>query len=243
MIQTIAIIPARSGSKSIIDKNIKSLGKHPLLAYTIAAAKLSKTVNRVIVSTNSRKYANIAIKYGAEVPFIRPDKFSQDSSIDRDFLIHAMNWMNIEEGNIPEFWVHLRPTTPLRNPQIIDEAINMFLNNLSSSSLRSGHPAPESPMKWFVKEKDFFKSIVEIEKSNLPKEMFRQTFIPNGYVDILKSSEVINNKNIHGDRMLGFISPTVTEVDSIEEFEYISYQLEKHGSVLKKYLDNILEKN
>ena len=182
MIQTIAIIPARSGSKSIIDKNIKSLGKHPLLAYTIAAAKLSKTVNRVIVSTNSRKYANIAIKYGAEVPFIRPDKFSQDSSIDRDFLIHAMNWMNIEEGNVPEFWVHLRPTTPLRNPQIIDEAINMFLNNLSSSSLRSGHPAPESPMKWFVKEKDFFKSIVEIEKSNLPKEMFRQTFTRRHFI-------------------------------------------------------------
>ena len=71
--------------------------------------------------------------------------------------------------------------------------------------------------------------------------MFRQTYIPNGYVDIVKSSVVMNNKNIHGERMLGFISPNITEVDSIEEFEYISYQLEKDGSVLKKYLDTIKE--
>ena len=235
----VAIIPARSGSKSIIDKNIKCLGNHPLLAYTIAAAKLSKRINRVIVSTDSKEYAKIALKYGSEVPFIRPDKYSKDSSLDRDFFIHAINWMRIEEGSCPEIWVHLRPTTPLRNPEIIDDAINMFLVNSNSSSLRSGHPAPESPMKWFFKEENFFKSFVGLEKSNLPKEMFRQTYIPNGYVDIVKSSVVMNNKNIHGEKMLGFISPHTTEVDSVEEFEYISYQLERDGSVLKKYLDTI----
>ena len=78
-----------------------------------------------------------------------------------------------------------------------------------------------------------------MENSNLPKEMFRQTYIQNGYVDIVKSSVVMSNKNIHGKSMLGFISPNTTEVDSIEEFEYISYQLEKDGSVLKEYLDTI----
>ena len=98
----VAIIPARSGSKSIIDKNIKCLGNHPLLAYTIAAAKeLSKRINRVIVSTDSKEYAKIALKYGSEVPFIRPDKYSKDSSLDRDFFIHAINWMRIEEGKLP----------------------------------------------------------------------------------------------------------------------------------------------
>ena len=79
----IAIIPARSGSKSIINKNIVNLHGHPLLAYSIAAAKLSKSVSRVIVSTDSVDYRNIALCYGAEVPFLRPFEFSSDNSTDK----------------------------------------------------------------------------------------------------------------------------------------------------------------
>ena len=112
----IAIIPARSGSKSLMDKNIKLLSGHPLIAYSIAAAKLSKGIDRIIVSTNSEKYADIARQYGAEVPFIRPDRYSTDTSTDRDFLIHAMKWLKENEDTLPEYWVHLRPTTPLRIP-------------------------------------------------------------------------------------------------------------------------------
>ena len=65
-------------------------------------------------------------KYGAEVPFIRPAKLSEDKSGDREFLEHAMEWMAENEGFRPEYWVHLRPTTPLRDPRIIDEAIDFF---------------------------------------------------------------------------------------------------------------------
>ena len=90
MSNIIAIIPARSGSKSITDKNIKLLSGHPLIAYSIIAAKLSKKIERVIVSTDSEEYGDIAKKYGAEVPFIRPDKYSKDNSTDRDFFIHAL---------------------------------------------------------------------------------------------------------------------------------------------------------
>ena len=97
MSDIIAIIPARAGSKSLVDKNIKYLSGHPLIAYSIAAAKLSKKIKKVIVSTNSKEYADIAKQYGAEVPFIRPDKISIDTAIDRDFLIHAMNWFKENE--------------------------------------------------------------------------------------------------------------------------------------------------
>jgi len=93
MVNVVAIIPARSGSKSLADKNIKELSGHPLIAYSIAAAKMSKKIDRVIVSTNSQKYAKIAKQYGAEAPFIRPDEFSTDTSTDKDFLVHAMNWL------------------------------------------------------------------------------------------------------------------------------------------------------
>jgi N-acylneuraminate cytidylyltransferase len=235
----IAIIPARSGSKSVADKNIKILSGYPLIAYSIAVAKLCKNIDRVIVSTDSQKYAEIAKKYGAEVPFIRPSKFSKDTSTDKDFLIHAMEWIEENEGTLPEYWVHLRPTTPLRETLIIEKAIENFIQDKSATSLRSGHKAPESPLKWFIKRNNYFKGLVEGERYNLPKESFEQIYIPNGYVDILRASYVMKNSGTHGDKIIGYVSPACIEVDSIEEFEYIQYQLEKNHSKLLDYLKTI----
>ena len=239
MVDIVAIIPARSNSKSLIDKNIKDLSGHPLIAYSIAAAKLSDKIDRVIVSTNSHEYAVIAKKYGAEVPFIRPENYSLDSSTDRDFLIHAMNWFNENENICPEHWVHLRPTTPLRNVDIIDKAIDKVVQDKNATSLRSGHIAPESPLKWFVMRDNYFKGLVGGEDYNLPKEVFEQVYIPDGFVDVVKSSFVMNSQEIHGDKMIGFESPVCSEVDSAEEFDYIQYQLNERGSELLDYLDKI----
>ena len=239
MSNIIAIIPARSGSKSVPSKNIKHLSGHPLIAYSIAAAKLSKKIDRVIVSTDSKEYALIAEEYGAEVPFIRPDEYSTDKSTDRGFLIHAMQWFQDNEINLPEYWVHLRPTTPLRVIKVIDNAIDEILKDKSSTSLRSGHKAPESPLKWFTKENNYFKGLVLGEDFNLPKEAFEQVFIPDGYVDILKASYVMNNKMIHGHNMIGFESPVCSEIDSLEEFEYIQYQINKTDSDLLNYLNKV----
>jgi len=193
----------------------------------------------VIVSTDSQKYTEIAKQYGAEVPFIRPDKISIDTAIDRDFLIHSMNWFEENENSVPEYWVHLRPTTPLRSIEIIDNAINEIMQDNNATSLRSGHKAPESPLKWFVKSNYYFRGLVDGEDYNLPKEAFEQVYIPDGFVDVVKSSFVMNNKEIHGDRMIGFESPVCTEVDSVEEFEYIQYQLDKNGSELLDYLNQV----
>jgi len=193
----------------------------------------------VIVSTDSQKYTEIAKQYGAEVPFIRPDKISIDTAIDRDFLIHAMNWFKENESSVPEYWVHLRPTTPLRSIEIIDNAINEIVQDNNATSLRSGHKAPESPLKWFVKSNYYFRGLVDGEDYNLPKEAFEQVYIPDGFVDVVKSSFVMNNKEIHGDRIIGFESPVCTEVDSVEEFEYIQYQLDKNGSELLNYLNQV----
>ena len=239
MTDIVAIIPARSGSKSLVDKNIKELSGHPLIAYSIVAAKLSKKIDRVIVSTNSQEYADIARQYGAEVPFIRPNEFSTDTATDKDFLVHAMNYLEENEGSAPEYWVHLRPTTPLRGVKVVDNAIDEIMQDKSATSLRSGHKAPESPLKWFVKDNRYFKGLVSGEDYNLPKEAFKQVYIPDGFVDIVKSSFVMNNKEIHGDKMIGFESPVCTEVDSVEEFEYIQYQLDKNGSELLDYLNQV----
>ena len=93
MSDTIAIIPARAGSKGVSDKNIRNLAGKSLIAYSIQAAVLAGNIDRVIVSTDSENYATIAKEYGAEVPFVRPSEFAQDMSPDRGHILHAMKWL------------------------------------------------------------------------------------------------------------------------------------------------------
>ncbi len=238
----VAIIPARSGSKTIKDKNIKLLSGHPLISYSIEAAKRSSFINRVIVSTDSKKYARIAIKYNAEVPFLRPLEYSNDMSTDREFLIHAVEWFDQNENYKPEYWVHLRPTTPLRVIKNLDDAIEMFIENQNATSLRSAHKAPESPLKWFTKNKEgnfigLNKTFDREETYNLPKEAFETVYVPNGYVDIIRRSTIISDTKIHGNKIMGYETPITTEVDTIEEFEYIKFQIHHKGSEIKNYLD------
>ena len=118
MNNTIAIIPARSGSKSVPHKNITDLNGFPMLAYSIAVAKISG-IKRVLLSTDCSDYIKIGQQYGMETPFLRPPEYSTDKSSDFDFMNHAMNWIYENEGQIPEYWVHLRPTTPLRDPLLL----------------------------------------------------------------------------------------------------------------------------
>ena len=147
-----AVIPARQGSKGVINKNIKLLGGHPLIAYSIALAKLTPEISRVIVSTDSEEYAKIAIQYGAEVPFLRPTEIANDKSTDLEFFKHCIHWFQENETNLPDYLVHLRPTTPLREPSIVSSAIEVFIKSESAlTSLRSGHVCSESPFKWFKK--------------------------------------------------------------------------------------------
>lgn len=239
----IAIIPARSGSKGVPGKNIKLLGELPLFAYSIIAAKMMPSVLRVIVSTDSEEYAEIAKKYGAEVPFLRPNEISGDKSTDFDLFLHALNWFKENENLIPEYILHLRPTTPLRNPQIMEEAVKLFNENKNlASSLRSGHSAPESPYKWFLKdENNYFKGLREDltpEKVNLPRQSFPSVYIPDGYIDILKSSVILSTGTLHGDKMLVFESPFCVEVDTKDDFEYLEFQIQKEGSTIINFLNN-----
>jgi N-acylneuraminate cytidylyltransferase len=194
----IAIIPARSGSKGVPGKNIKLLGGIPLFAFSIIAAKMMPSVSRVIISTDSSEYAEIAKEYGAEVPFLRPNEISGDKSTDFDLFLHALNWFKDYENFIPEYLLHLRPTTPLRDPQIMEEAVKLFNENKNiATSLRSGHSASESPYKWFLKDdQNYFKGLrddLTPEKVNLPRQSFPSVYIPDGYIDILKSSVILEN--------------------------------------------------
>jgi CMP-N,N'-diacetyllegionaminic acid synthase len=235
-----AIIPARGGSKGVPGKNIRNLQGFPLIAYSITAAKLSKKIQRIIVSTDSEEIASMCRKYGAEVPFLRPPELAMDNSTDKDFMDHAINWFDNNEVNTPDYWVHLRPTTPLRDPGIVDDAIISMINSDDATSLRSAHPAPESPFKWFVRNKNgYFHSIIDSlnnERINDPRQGFPDVFVPDGYVDVLSTSFIKKSNLLHGDKMIGYISPPCKEVDTLEDFEYLEFEIQKKGSILYEYL-------
>lgn len=226
----IAIIPARSGSKGVYNKNIMLLSGVPLIAYSILAAKKSTLIDRVIVTTDSEEYAAIAKSYGAEVPFLRPKNISGDKATDNEFLTHAIDWFEKNEGYVPNYLVHLRPTTPLRNPKVIDEALSLFIKS-NYSALRSCHKMSESAYKTFEiqdsKLKRTFSSSFEIESANYGRQEYPETYDANGYVDVIRADMIKSKGIIHGDKVKAFITEISYEIDEPSDLDYIEYIMMK----------------
>lgn len=235
-----AIIPARSGSVSIKDKNIKKLAGHPLMAYSIGAASLVPEIDRIIVSTDSQAYADVARQYGADVPFLRPTSISANSSTDLEFMIHAIKWFEEHEHIIPEYWVHLRPTTPLRNPSLIQEALSSLKSCGDATSLRSAHKTNHCPFKWFIKNNDgFLETLTGItpDEANGPRQNFPQVYITNGYVDILRTDYILKNHKLHGNYVKLFEVPPVVDIDYESEFVEIEQSIDSCVKSLMCWLD------
>ena len=234
----VAVIPARSGSKGVPDKNIKELADKSLIAYSIMAAQKTKLIDRIIVSTDSEEYASLAIEYKAEVPFLRPAELAGDSSTDYDFVKHLLDWLTENEGNTPEYIIHLRPTTPLRDPSILNNAIEKFMNNAEATSLRSAHEMPETAYKQFELEGKYFKTICtdsfDLDDANNSRQSFPKTYTPNGYVDILRTSHILKNHLLHGNRVMSYVTDFAIEVDTIDDFEFLEWQINKNDEIIKK---------
>jgi N-acylneuraminate cytidylyltransferase len=149
--EILALIPARGGSKSIPHKNIKLLAGHPLIAYSIAAAQQSRLVSRTIVSTDDDEIACTAQSYGAEAPFLRPEEYARDDSTDLPVFTHALHWLKEKEGYQPDLVVQLRPTSPLRPPDCIDQAVQVLLDHPDADAVRGVIPSAQNPYKmWHI---------------------------------------------------------------------------------------------
>jgi N-acylneuraminate cytidylyltransferase len=227
-----ALIPARSGSKGVPHKNIKPLGDHPLIEWSIAACKAAASINRIIVSTDSEEYAQISRKMGAEVPFLRPAEIAGDRSTDYDFIKHALDWFSQNDGE-PDYIVHIRPTTPFRDPVLIDEAVAAFISHPQATALRSVHPMSESAYKTFEiapggQLKRVASESTELDAANNARQQFPATYIANGYVDVLSTAFIRKMQLIHGNHVLPFITPTVNEVDTVEDFSMLEMELQNH---------------
>jgi len=242
MTSNYAIIPARGGSKGVPGKNIRPLCGHPMIAYSILAARACAKIDRVIVSTDSPEIAEIALRYGAEVPFMRPPELAGDMSPALDYMTHALDQLATLDNHRPDLFVLLLPTTPLRDPASIDEAVSRMEQTPEATALRSAHELPEPPQKMMGLEDGYLTGLFPDDPRpdyfDLPRQTFATAYHPNGYVDVVRPQTMIDSATLYGPRILGFITPFVIEIDAPEDFDYLLYFIDQHGHPLIEQLDS-----
>jgi len=242
-----ALIPARSGSKEIPGKNIITLGGFPLIAYSIAQAKLSSSINDVVVTTDSEDIATIARMFGANVPFLRPAEISKDDSLDIDFFKHYIQHLKVQEQELPELIVFLRPTTPFRTTYDVNEAIKYLIDHPEATGLRSMHKSNITPYKIFKSINGYAQPFLdfngEIEFYNYPRQRFEDTFVPNGRVDVVRTKTLIDNDMLFGKRMKIWETEQIPDIDTRKNLAYAVEELQKEKyRHLLAYLDKLDKK-
>jgi CMP-N-acetylneuraminic acid synthetase len=225
----LALIPARSGSKSIKDKNLRQVGGKPLLAWSIEHALAARTVTRTIVSTDSPRYAEIAKAFGAEVPFLRPDEISGDLSTDLEVFEHALHWLQVHDAYRPEICVHLRPTHPVRKPEDINRMVEMLVQDPTLDSVRSVVNAPETPFKmWFRNADGLLSPIIQSEireAYNQPRQALPPTYLQNASIDVVRTQVIQEQRSMNGRRIHGYVMDSIYDIDDEAQLERAARQL------------------
>ena len=239
MDNVIALIPARSGSKSMPDKNIRIMNGKPLIAYSIEAALKSRYIQRVIVSTDSEQYASIAREYGAETPFLRPYEFSRDTSLDIDVFRHYIQWSADRAAYVPEILVHLRPTHPIRKTEDIDHMIEILLQDPSVDSVRSLSPAAQTPYKmWLFSNGEKITPVANCDISeayNAPRQLLPTVYLQNASIDVLRRTTITQKQSMTGTNIYGYVMNYDFDIDSesdflrAERFDLLRKALESQG--------------
>lgn len=207
----LAIIPARAGSKGIKDKNIIDLNGKPLIAYSIEAGLKSKYIDKVVVTTDGEEIAREAIKYGAEVPFLRPEYLSSDNAKTIDAVIHCIEEME-KLGEKYDYVVLLQPTQPLRQSWHIDEAIELILEK-NEEALVSVSKVKDNPI--LIRSIDSNGYVINLlsESSTKRRQDFQDFYKVNGAIYINKINQNLNNKTSLNDNKVAYIMDEKYDVD------------------------------
>ena len=228
MPKVLAVIPARSGSKSLPDKNIRSLKGKPLLAYSIEYANRCPLITKTIVSTDSELYAEAARHWGASVPFLRPKNIAEDDSQDYGFMRHALDFF-IEHKDYNAFLALIRPTSPLRPANLIEKSIEILTNNPAATSVRTIAPVKENPyLVWSVAEDGSMKGFVESEKEafNLPRQKLPNLYFQTGDLEMVRASTLLSGSVSGGNVFPLVIShDEMVDIDSVSDFNQAERKL------------------
>jgi N-acylneuraminate cytidylyltransferase len=199
MTEVLALIPARGGSKGIPRKNIREFGGFPLIAWSIAAARQSALVTRVIVSTDDDEIAAVARAWGAETPFLRPAEFAGDKTTDLPVFVHALEWLEQNEAYKPEVVVQLRPTSPIRPVGLVDAAVQILLQHADADSVRGIVPAGQNPHKMWrlpAGEAAPMTNLLAVEgieePYNAPRQILPNIYWQTGHIDAIRPAAILS---------------------------------------------------
>lgn len=206
----VALIPARSGSKRVPDKNVRVLGGHPVIAYTVAAAIDSGVFADVVVSTDDERYADIARHYGATVPFLRPAEFAGDASPDIDWVEHLLSRLR-DSGRAFESFSLLRPTSPFRRPDTIQRAWTAFAAETGVDSLRAVERCRQHPGKMWIVRGRRMMPLLPLGPAGQPWYSSQTNTLPevhvqNASLEIAWSRVVFDGRTIAGDVVMPFLT-------------------------------------
>lgn len=208
--RVVAFIPARSGSKRVPNKNIRPIGSHPMLAYTVRAAIDSGVFDAVICATDSEVYANVARHYGAEVPFLRSAEISGDKSPDIEWVVWMLRMLK-DAGREFEIFSILRPTSPFRQPQTIRRAWDLFINDPQADSLRAIEKCKQHPGKMWVTRGKRMLPLMPFTLGGTPWHSSQYAALPEVYaqdasLEIAWSRVVLEQNSIAGEAIIPFVS-------------------------------------
>ena len=217
--KTIALIPARSGSKRVPDKNIRELKGKPLMAWSIEVAKACENIDEVYLSSDSDEYLKVGRDRGCG-GIHRPITLAEDDAQDQDVILDAIGRFQFK----PDLVVYLRPTTPFRSVQRVEQAIELMKKTPANEmpSLRSVHEMSESAYKMFKVKGGFLKPLTKQDLTDLPNQKLPKTYCPNGYVDIVRR-ENVEKGNLWGSRRFAYLTPKTIEIDTEEDFKHAEY--------------------
>ncbi|HQH27058.1 MAG TPA: acylneuraminate cytidylyltransferase family protein [Oligoflexia bacterium] len=220
----IGLIPARSGSKRVRDKNIRLLGEHPVIAYTISAARQSGIFSRIIVSTDSELYAEIARHYGAEVPFLRPPEIAGERSPDIEWVEYTLKRLR-DDGARYDCFSILRPTSPFRQPETIQRAWCEFLAEQGVDSLRAVERCAQHPGKmWVIRGRRMF-PLLPLGPKEQPWHSSQyaalpEVFVQNASLEIAWSRVVFEGRTIAGEVVMPFLTQGAEGFDVNDPFDW-----------------------
>lgn len=190
----IAIIPARGGSKRLPGKNVKLLGGHPLIAWTIKAAQAAQDVSHIIVSTDDKKTADIAELYGVSVPRLRPERLSTDTAATIDVVRYVLDEYEEKHGEVDGVLL-LQPTSPFRTAESIQRAIAMFSDNDARNSVVSVSPAASHPAWCFKIGKGIMQPFLDWSQLSKRSQDLEPAYTLNGAIYLISPSALREKKS------------------------------------------------
>lgn len=212
-----AIIPARGGSKGLPRKNIKSLAGKPLIVYSIQAGLNCNKISRVIVSTEDSEIKKVSLDWGADV-IDRPIELATDNALTRDVVLHVLDNLS-NESDLPDFFVFLQPTSPLRTTAHIESCLDSFFSSNAKCAI-SVTEVDHHPYKAFRLESGYLYPLFDIDYLDQSRQKLPKIFRQNGAIYVMQTKIFLKKKTFFVHPVMPFIMSRNVSIDIDTAFDH-----------------------